>query len=123
MLIKYNNSLISNSNVSSWNEITFCRDNKFIVIMDKKHGLNMYFYYKSQCHLIDFQYYKDGSKYLYIYDLNHSVFLYDDDENIKPKNIKDAYLKFCDYLNNFHSVLDTVFNTHLLWNKSRGIKV
>lgn len=114
MLIKYNNSLISNSLVSSWNEITFCRDNKFIVIMDKKHGFNISFYYNSKCHLIDFQNHKNGFKCLYVYDLDHPMFFYDDeeDENRKPKNIKDAYLKFCDYLNNFHSVLDTVFNTH-----------
>lgn len=76
----------------------------------------MYFYYKSQCHLIDFQNYKDDFKCLYIYDLDHPLFFYNDEEdndkNIKPKNIKDKYPVFYYYLNNFNSVLNTVSNTH-----------
>jgi len=115
MLIKYNNSLLS-THKDLWTEILFCKNNKFIVVMYKKYGLNMYFYYNSKCHLISFDKCKNDYDYkgcLLIYDLNHPPFIYDDDNQVQiDKNIKNKYLNFYNYLINSHSVLDTVLDMH-----------
>ena len=44
---------------------------------------------------------------------DHPLFIYndDDDDEIKPQNIKDKYPKFFNYLINSNSVLNTVLNT------------